>query len=144
MLDLALHYPQGPIKLKEIAKRQRISVQYLEHLFIHLKKAGLVVSIRGAIGGFTLAKPPSQIRLGEIIRGSEGCIDFAECLADPQACLRSDLCVTRDILEEMKRAIDEILESTTLQDLVDRHKEKEPLRDKEAELGGCPVPAKRR
>ncbi len=78
----ALHYLKGPIKLKEIAKRQGISVPYLEHLLIHLKTAGLVVSTRGAIGGFTLAKPPSQIRLGEIIRGSEGCVDLAECLVD--------------------------------------------------------------
>jgi len=125
MLDLALHYGEGPILLKNIAKRQQISERYLEHLIVSLKVAGLVNSIRGARGGFTLAKPPSQIRLSEIIQTVEGSIAPVECVDDPKVCSLADLCVTRDIWAEMKKAMSGVLESTTLQDLVQRQREKE-------------------
>ncbi len=68
MLDLALHYGEGPVLLKDIAKRQQIPERYLEHLIVSLKVDGLVNSMRGARGGFTLAKPPSQISLSKIIQ----------------------------------------------------------------------------
>ena len=68
MLDLALHYGEGPILVKDIAERRGISERYLEHLLISLKVAGMVRSTRGTRGGFTLARPPSQIRLSDIIQ----------------------------------------------------------------------------
>ncbi|TET17129.1 MAG: Rrf2 family transcriptional regulator [Dehalococcoidia bacterium] len=125
MVELALHYGEGPILLKDIAKRQQISERYLEHLILSLKVAGLVKSMRGARGGFSLAKPPSQIRLSEIIQIVEGSIAIVECVDDPNLCSRADLCVTRDIWAEMKKAINGVLESTTLQDLVERQREKQ-------------------
>lgn len=124
-MELALHYGEGPILLKDIAKRQQISERYLEHLILSLKVAGLVKSMRGARGGFSLAKPPSQIRLSEIIQIVEGSIAIVECVDDPNLCSRADLCVTRDIWAEMKKAINGVLESTTLQDLVERQREKQ-------------------
>jgi len=124
-VELALHYGEGPILLKDIAKRQQISERYLEHLILSLKVAGLVKSMRGARGGFSLAKPPSQIRLSEIIQIVEGSIAIVECVDDPNLCSRADLCVTRDIWAEMKKAINGVLESTTLQDLVERQREKQ-------------------
>jgi Rrf2 family protein len=125
MLDLAFHYGEGPILLKDIARRQQISERYLEQLITPIKAAGLVTSMRGAHGGFTLAKPPSQIRLSEIIQIMEGSIAPVECVDDPKVCSRADLCVTRDIWTEMQKAMSGILESTTLQDLVQRQREKE-------------------
>jgi len=125
MVELALHYGEGPILLKDIAKRQQISGRYLEHLIVSLKVAGLVKSMRGARGGFSLAKPPSQIRLSEIIQIVEGSISIVECVDDPKLCSRADLCVTRDIWAEMKKAMNGVLESTTLQDLVERQREKQ-------------------
>jgi len=125
MLDLAFHYGEGPILLKDIAKRQQISERYLEHLITPIKAAGLVTSMRGARGGFTLAKPPSQIRLSEIIQIVEGSIAPVECVDDPDICSRADLCVTRDIWTEMQKAMSGVLESTTLQDLIQRQREKE-------------------
>jgi len=125
MLDLALRYGEGPVLLKDIAKRQQISERYLEHVIVSLKVGGLLNSIRGARGGFTLAKPPSQIRLSEIIQIVEGSIAPVECVDDPKACSRADHCVTRDIWAEMKRAMTGVLESTTLADLVHRQREKE-------------------
>ena len=125
MLDLALHFGEGPILLKDIAKRQQISERYLEQLILSLKAAGLVESTRGARGGFTLAKPPSQIRLSEIIQTMEGSIAPVTCVDDPKACSRADVCVTRDIWSEMGKAMSGVLESTTLEDLVQRQREKE-------------------
>jgi Rrf2 family cysteine metabolism transcriptional repressor len=125
MLDLALHYGEGPILLRDVARREHISERYLEQIILSLKAAGLVNSTRGARGGFMLTKPPSQIRLIEVMQVSEGSMAPVECVSDPKVCSRSSLCVTRDIWSEMKEAMSGILESTTLQDLVERQREKE-------------------
>jgi Rrf2 family protein len=93
-------------------------------LFVQLAAAGLVHSTRGAKGGFTLAKPPAQIRVSEIIQTLEGSIAPVECVDDPKICSRADICVTRDIWAEMKKAMGDVLESTTLADLVERQREK--------------------
>ena len=125
MLDLALHFGEGPILIKDISKRQQISERYLEQLFIPLRAAGLVRSIRGVHGGFSLTKPPAEIRLSEIIQVTEGSTALVECVNNPGICTRSELCVTRGIWGEMKKAMNGVLESTTLQDLVERHRKKE-------------------
>jgi len=125
MVDLALYYGQGNVLLKDIAKRQGISNKYLEHLLTSLKVAGLVKSIRGAHGGYLLAKPPAQIRLSQVIKVLEGSIAPVECVDDPKTCPRTELCVTRDVWREIKRAMDEILESISLKDLVEQEKKKE-------------------
>ena len=125
MLDLALNFGKEPILLRDIATRQEVSEKYLEHSMSSLRNAGLVRSIRGARGGYILAKPPSEIRLSEIMEVLEGSMAPVECVNDPEVCHRADLCVTRDIWEKMKEAIDNILESTTLEDLAERYKDKE-------------------
>jgi len=125
MLDLALHYGEGPILLRDVARREHISERYLEQIILSLKAAGLVNSTRGARGGFMLTKPPSQIRLIEVMQVSEGSMAPVECVSDPNVCSRSSLCVTRDIWSEMTEAMSGILESTTLQDLIQRQREKE-------------------
>jgi len=111
--------------LKDIAKREHIPERYLEQIILSLKAAGLVNSTRGARGGFILARPPSQIRLIEVMQVSEGSIAPVECVSAPELCSHASLCVTRDIWSEMKKAMNGILESTTLQDLVERQREKE-------------------
>lgn len=125
LLELALHYKEGPIPLKDIAQRQQIPLQYLEHLITPLIAGGLVRSTRGARGGVLLAKSPKEIRLSEVIQLLEGSIAPVECVNNPEVCSRSELCATRDIWDELKKAMDGVLESTTLQDLVERHKKKE-------------------
>jgi len=122
MLDLAIHSDEGLVLIKDISQREEISKRYLEQLFLPLKAAGLVRAIRGAHGGFTLAKPPSQIKLIEIVQIMEGSTAPVECVDDAGICLRSELCVTREVWSEMKKATDKVLESTTLQDLVERQK----------------------
>ncbi len=125
MLDLALNLGKEPVLLRDIATRQEVSEKYLEHSMSSLRNAGLVRSIRGARGGYVLAKPPSEIRLSKIMEVLEGSMAPVECVDDPEVCHRADLCVTRDIWVKMKEAIDNILESTTLEDLAERYKAKE-------------------
>jgi len=125
LLELALHYREGPIPLKDIARIQQISLHYLEHIIIPLVTAGIALSIRGPKGGVLLARPPESIRLSEVIKVLEGSIAPVACVSDLEYCSRSDFCVTRDIWGELKKVMDEVLESTTLQDLVERHKKKE-------------------
>ena len=124
LLELALHQGEGPVPLKDIAQRQQISLQYLEHLITPLIAAGIVLSTRGPRGGVSLAKPPEAIRLSEIIQLLEGSIAPVECVNNPKYCSRSDFCVTRDIWGELKKVMDGVLESTTLRDLVERQKRK--------------------
>ena len=125
LLDLALHREEEPVLLKDIAQRQQISLLYLEHLITPLIAGGVVRSTRGARGGVSLAKPPEAIRLSEVIQLLEGSIAPVECVNNPGICTRSELCVTRDIWSELKKAMNGVLESTTLQDLVERQKRKE-------------------
>ena len=125
LLELALHQGEGPVLLKDIAQRQEIPLKYLEHLITPLIAGGMVRSTRGARGGVSLAKPPEEIKLSEVIQLLEGSIAPVECVNNPGICTRSELCVTRDIWSELKKAMNGILESTTLQDLVERQKRKE-------------------
>jgi len=125
LLDLALHEGEGPVQLKAIAQRQQISHMYLEHLIAPLVAAGIIRSTRGVRGGVWLAKPPQEIKLSEVIELLEGSIAPVECVNDPKYCPRSSTCVTREVWGEVKKAINGVLESTTLRDLVERQKRME-------------------
>ena len=129
LLDLALHHEEEPVLLRDIAQRQQISLRYLEHLITPLIAAGIVQSTRGPKGGVSLIKPPEEIRLSEVIQLFEGSMAPVECVDNPETCTRSELCVTRDIWGEIKKAIDGVLESTTLQDLVEQQKGKEQTKE---------------
>jgi len=120
MLDLALQSGGGPTLVRDISKRQGVSDLYLEQLFTRLKTAGLVRSTRGPKGGFMLAKLPSQIRLADILRVMEGSMAPVECVDDAMLCSRADSCITRKVWVDVKKALNGVLESTTLQDLVKR------------------------
>mgnify|MGYP001112395268 CR=1 FL=1 len=120
LLDIAQHSDRGLVRLQDIAKRLEISEDYLEHILISLKVAGLIRSIRGARGGFVMAKPPSEIRLDEVIQVLEGKIALVECIGDPEVCSRADVCVTHILWQEVTSAMTQVLKSTTLQDLVER------------------------
>jgi len=124
LLDLALHGGKEPVPLKDIARRQQISLLYLEHLITPLVAAGMIRSTRGARGGVQLARPPQEIKLSEVVGLLEGSIAPVDCVNDPKACPRSELCVTRDIWIELKEAMDGVLESKTLHDLVQMQKKK--------------------
>ena len=120
MLDLALQSGNGPTLSKDVSKRQKISNLYLEQLFSQLRAGGLVRSIRGPKGGFILAKPPSQIRVIDILQVMEGSIAPVECVDNAAFCSRTGSCVCRSLWIETKEAMDKVLGSITLQDLGNR------------------------
>jgi Rrf2 family protein len=125
LLELALRQEEEPVLLKDIAQSQQISLPYLQHVITPLIAGGIVRSTRGAKGGISLAKPPEQIKLSEVIQLLEGSTAPVECVDNPRICRRSASCVSRDIWGELKKVTDRVLESITIQDLVERQKEKE-------------------
>lgn len=124
MLELALHYGEGPILLKEIAERQGISEKYLWQLINPLKTTGLVNSLRGAHGGYVLGKAPEAISLKAILQILEGPLCLVDCVDNPALCERSLSCISREIWGEASKNMQQTLEDTTLAAMVERQKEK--------------------
>ncbi|MFH0847234.1 MAG: Rrf2 family transcriptional regulator [Chloroflexota bacterium] len=118
MVDIALNYREEPVVLSDVARRQEISEQYLEHLARPLRVAGLVRSVRGARGGFVLARSPSTIKVSDIIRAVEGSTALVECVDSPLQCHRADSCPTRGIWVKATEAVDQVFGSITLEDLM--------------------------
>lgn len=124
MLDLAVHDNTGPVFLKDIAGRQQISQKYLWQLLNPLKTMGLIKSVRGANGGYVLARPASEITLKDIIQVGEGSLSLVECVDDSRGCDRANLCVYRDVWTEATKKMLETFESLTLEEMVRRHRRK--------------------
>jgi Rrf2 family protein len=124
ILELALAHKAQPLQIKLIAERQKISNKYLEQLVAIMKSAGLVRSIRGPHGGYLLAKPPEEIKLSEIFRVLEGPILTVECVDHEEICASCADCITRQLWTQMNDAILSVLDSRTLQDLVDMTEKK--------------------
>ncbi|MDR3288085.1 MAG: Rrf2 family transcriptional regulator [Peptococcaceae bacterium] len=120
MMDLAQHTGEGPISLKSVAKRQAISEPYLEQLISSLRKAGLVKSVRGVQGGYTLGREPDEIRIGDIIRVLEGPIAPVHCVSerDPAECNQLHTCMTRPVWEKVRDSIAGVVDAITLADLI--------------------------
>jgi Rrf2 family transcriptional regulator, iron-sulfur cluster assembly transcription factor len=114
MLDLAEHYNEGPIQIGDIAKRQGISVKYLEQLIIPLKKADFISSVRGPKGGHMLATHPKEITIGQIVHVLEGGIELSICIGDAKLCGRSKECLIRDTWREATKAMHDKLNATSL------------------------------
>ncbi|GAA0228512.1 RrF2 family transcriptional regulator [Metaclostridioides mangenotii] len=119
MFVLALEQDKGPIPLKLIANRQNISMQYLEQIFSALKKANLVKSVRGAQGGYLLAKNAKDITVGDVLNVLEGPVSISECMLDEDICENSNTCVTKGVWEKIKKGIEDVTYSITLQDMID-------------------------
>ena len=128
MLDMAQHYREGPLQLGDIAKRQEVSVKYLEQIIIPLKKAHYIESLRGRKGGHILTKPPEEITVGEIVALLEESSGLVKCAKDTTVCERADICPTRLLWKEAYEAMFDRLEATTLADLVERAKDMESKR----------------
>ena len=122
MLELALHYGEGPVLLKEIAERQGISEKYLWNLINPLKAAGLINSLRGAHGGYILGRVPEAVTLREILRILEGSLCLVDCVDDPASCERSATCISRDIWGEASESLQRTLAETTLAAMVARER----------------------
>jgi Rrf2 family protein len=120
IIELAQHEGKRPLQLKLIAERQGISVKYLEQLMSLLRAAGFVRSVRGSKGGYILARAPGQIRLHEVFRCLEGPVTTAECTENQDYCERAADCVAREVWIQVEEAIQRVLSSISLADLVER------------------------
>lgn len=131
ILDLALHSDGNPVAIKSIAERQNISENYLEQLFAILRKSGLLQSIRGAQGGYILAKNPGKITAGLILRILEGSLAPVHCVEEnkPAVCNRSENCITKYVWAEIRDKIYDVVDSITLADLVEEYNKQESDKD---------------
>ena len=129
--DLCVQESDRPVAVGDIARRQGIPSSYLEQLFAKLRRGHLVKSIRGAQGGYVLARPASQITVAEIMKVQGEPIAFGDCQTEA-GCRNTAECATYDLWQKLKDSVDDILESTTLEDIARKEqKTLEKMPDKE-------------
>ena len=124
LMDVALHQDKGPVALRDISERQAISQKYLWQVINPLKSAGLVNSIRGARGGFVLARPPEEISVRDIVAILEGAVSVVACVKSPGTCKRSPSCTAREAWTEIENKLNDAMRGITLKQLVDRERER--------------------
>ena len=120
LLDMALHGADGPEPIGGIARRRGVSGHYLEQIFAVLRKAGIVMSVRGAQGGYRLAKDPADITAGAVIRALEGPLSPVKCLSQPEgeSCPMLGRCPTRGLWARVAGEMDDVIDGVTLADLM--------------------------
>lgn len=120
MIDLATHYEDGFVALKEISARQEISKKYLEQIIPFLNRSNLLITNRGHMGGYKLAKHPCEITVGEILLSAEGSLCPVSCMDNgPENCPRYSECITLPLWQGLHKVITEYLYGITLQDLLE-------------------------
>ena len=120
LIDLAQYGEQEAVSIQSISARQQISDSYLEQLVRKLKKAGLVTSVRGAQGGYRLARPAEEISVGDVLRALEGSIEAVSCQeGENPSCVGKDLCVARYVWQKVNKSIQETVDSIMISQLVE-------------------------
>ena len=129
LIDLALYSENEAVSIQSIADRQTISYSYQEQLVGKLRKAGLVSSVRGAQGGYMLAKPAEEISVGDVLRALEGNLEAVTCPGNQEnsSCEGADLCVTRYVWQRINDSIKDAVDTIMLDQLVE---ESRKIRDK--------------
>jgi Rrf2 family protein len=124
MYELALHYRQGVMLLKDIARRMAVSEKYLSNLAIPLKSAGLINAIRGSHGGYELITSPKRVTVKMIYQLLEGDKVIIECVEDATCCSLHSMCPTREMWAALQKTMFDFMEGKTLQDLINQNKNK--------------------
>ena len=124
LVDLAVHSENGTVSIQSIANRQNISVSYLEQLVGKMRRAGIVTSIRGAAGGYRLAKPPSTISVGDVLRALEGDLEAVNCPGNDEvpACEAAPTCVTKYVWKRINESISQAVDTIMIEELVQESK----------------------
>ena len=127
MLNLAHHFNNGSeaVILKNVSENEDISIRYLEQIIIPLKINKLVKSIRGAGGGYTLARPPAKIKLCEILEALEGSCCLVECVEDPDYCDKIETCATHEVWKKASLMLKDYFAKMSLSDLMRLEKKKQ-------------------
>jgi len=120
VLDIAMHGENGPVTLSGIAERQDLSKKYVGHIVNQLLAAGILESVRGPQGGYMLARPAKQIRLGEIVRALDGSLAPVRCVEKPDFCHRSNRCAVKEVWVTLKEAVESVIDRITVAELVKR------------------------
>lgn len=128
MLGLARGGTDAPVLMESLARQEELSIKYLHALLTRLKAARLVRSVRGAGGGFVLARPPARITLKEILRALEGSLSLVPCVADRRACRKTSRCTARGVWRELSDRIEDMLTHISLQDLLDSENQSDTRR----------------
>ncbi len=125
--DLALRYAQGPVQIEGIARRQGLPLRYLEQVLLMLKRAGFLRSKRGVNGGYYLAKPPREITIGEILRAVDGPVAPIFCVTagTREICPKEGMCALQDLWGQVRDAVSQIVDTTTLEDISRRLRAKQ-------------------
>lgn len=126
LFELARQYGQGPIRISEIAREQAIPPRFLEGILNQLKQAGLARSVRGARGGYELARPPAEMTVGEMMRVTEGPIAPTACGSDggEEGCPLYPECAFLPMWQRAARALAEVYDCTTFQNLLDEDRQR--------------------
>lgn len=124
LIDLAQYSETEPVPITSIAYRQGISERYLEQLMSKLKKAGIIKSIRGANGGYVLAKPTDEISVGEVLRALEGNLEIVECsgIQSEDGCQSACNCVSKNVWKKINDSVNQAVDVIMLDELVDEGK----------------------
>ncbi len=130
MTELALRFGKDPVKLKDVANSQDISIKYLEQLMYPLRTGSYVKTQKGSRGGYSLSRPPEEITLYDIVYCVEGSLAPVDCVDNPHVCNRVNLCVTRNVWIRLHQAIVKELKSTTLAALAEEQSNKYTEADK--------------
>ena len=127
LIDLAQHGGEGPVSITSIAERQEISERYLEQLMSKLKKAGIIQSIRGAQGGYVLAKELEEVSVGEVLRALEGDLNPVECSGFllEGGCQAADNCVTKYVWQRINDSITQAVDTLMLGQLIEESRKKQ-------------------
>ncbi len=123
MVVLAVHYGEGPLGVDRVSREEGISSNYIRVLLGGLKSTGLVKSVRGARGGYELARDPAEVTAFEVVSALEEEMLPVECVSRSGYCSRKEACATRGVWCEIAASVDEILKNTTLQDLAQKYRE---------------------
>ena len=118
VLAMAVLPSDQPVSIREISERTQISDNYLEQIFTLLRTNGIIVSVRGAYGGYLLARPAKQITVGDVLRATEKAISPVPCVNDPTQCTKNMLCVTRNVWCKLEKTISDTIDHVFIADLV--------------------------
>ena len=122
-VELAQNFEAGPVHLSDLAEHQGLSAKYLHSLLAILKRSGLVQSLRGAGGGYVLTRPPSQVRVSEVVRMLEGSLGLVGCVEDKGFCDRVERCPVRPVWVDLSKTVEKALSDLTLEDIIARASE---------------------
>ena len=125
MLDIAIHDDENPVSFKDVSARQGISVKYMEQIGSMLTRAGFLKGVRGSQGGYHLVKKASEYTIGDILRVTEGPLNITPCMEEGGSCDMTGNCLTYPFWAKLNDAITEVVDGTTLQDLIDDYNRNE-------------------